>query len=137
MMKKGRSKVWAYSKEVCKEALPTKHQWFCYGCYKHGKIKLMSCQSTSAVLRHLKQSHRIGVNMRQRAAASPLAACIRASSLFFGFDLDRFQELHIRWIVFCHIAFYQIENSYFRDLLAYFNPKMALWIPQAAKTVRK
>jgi hypothetical protein len=34
-------------------------------------------------------------------------------SLVFARRLDRFKDMLVRWIVCCHIAFFQIENTYF------------------------
>jgi hypothetical protein len=135
MSKKGRSKAWLFGEEVCEERSPGKRQWFCHGCNKRGKMKLLGCQSTTSILRHLVNKHNVG--RKVKAKQSPLTAHLQQSQNFFGFDLDRFRWLLIRWIVFCHIAFYQLENDYFRELLAYFNPKMSLWVPQAATTIRK
>jgi len=37
------------------------------------------------------------------------------------FNLDTFKLLLIKWIVFCHITFIQVENKYFRDFLFFLN----------------
>lgn len=47
-----------------------------------------------------------------------------------------FKLLLIRWIVYCHIAFYQIENVYFRELLEFLNIGLALLVPKRS-TIRK
>ena len=58
-------------------------------------------------------------------------------TLIFTRRLDRFKELFIRWLVCCHIAFFQIENTYFRDLLFYLFPPLAKLLPKAACTLRQ
>ena len=50
---------------------------------------------------------------------------------------DRFKELLIRWIVYCHIAFYQVENAYFRELISFLSPKVVIkYLPMAANIIR-
>ena len=58
-------------------------------------------------------------------------------SIIFSRRLDRFKELLVRWLVCCHIAFFQIENDYFRDLLFYLFPPLADLLPKAASTIRQ
>ncbi|KAI8396510.1 hypothetical protein FOFC_21058 [Fusarium oxysporum] len=50
--------------------------------------------------------------------------------------MEKFKELLIRWIVYCHIAFFQLENRYFRELLFFLNPALLNHLPKAAKTIR-
>ncbi|KAI1556751.1 restless-like transposase, partial [Pyrenophora tritici-repentis] len=60
-----------------------------------------------------------------------------ASSIFFWKEsVEKFKELLIRWIVYCHIAFFQLENQYFRELLLFLNPALLNHLPKAAKTIR-
>ncbi|KHO10917.1 Extracellular membrane protein, CFEM domain protein [Metarhizium robertsii ARSEF 23] len=60
-----------------------------------------------------------------------------ASSAFFWKDsIEKFKELLIRWIVYCHIAFFQLENQYFRELLFFLNPALMNHLPKAARTIR-
>ncbi|KAH8621778.1 hypothetical protein IG631_23655 [Alternaria alternata] len=58
-------------------------------------------------------------------------------SIVFAPRLDRFKELLIRWLVCCHIAFFQIENGYFQDLLFDPFPPLANLLPKAASTIRQ
>jgi len=50
---------------------------------------------------------------------------------------DGFKAILVRWIVYCHIAFFQFKNSYFRQLLYYMYPKLASLLPKAGKTIQK
>ena len=47
----------------------------------------------------------------------------------FSFNLNAFKLLLIKWIVFCHIAFIQIENKYFRNLIFFLNSGLATFLP--------
>jgi hypothetical protein len=40
-----------------------------------------------------------------------------ANNFFWKNSIEKSTELLIRWIVYCHIAFFQLENQYFRELL--------------------
>ena len=42
----------------------------------------------------------------------------------------------MRWIVCCHIAFFQFENLYFRRLLFFIYPGLEKLLPKAASTIR-
>ena len=66
-----------------------------------------------------------------------ISDCNNMKSLVFARRLDRFKDMLVRWIVCCHIAFFQIENTYFRDLLFYLFPPLAKLLPKAASTLRK
>jgi len=59
------------------------------------------------------------------------------STVVFKRRFDDFKELLIRWIVYCHIAFFQIENLYFRDLLFYVFPGLTTLLPKASLVIRK
>ena len=51
-------------------------------------------------------------------------------------NFERFKQLLIRWIVCCHIAFFQFENVYFRKLLFFIYPGLEKFLPKAANTIR-
>ncbi|KAL6406438.1 HAT domain-containing protein [Ilyonectria robusta] len=54
------------------------------------------------------------------------------STVIFKRRFDEFKELLIRWIVYCYIAFFQIENLYFRNLLFYIFPGLTTLLPKAS-----
>jgi hypothetical protein len=51
-------------------------------------------------------------------------------------NFETFKQLLIRWIVCCHIAFFQVENVYFRELLFFLYPGLEKFLPKAASTIR-
>jgi hypothetical protein len=51
--------------------------------------------------------------------------------------MDTFKALLIRWIVCCQLAFYMLENTAFRDLVAYLNAALGALLPKARATLRK
>ena len=49
---------------------------------------------------------------------------------------ETFKLLLIRWLVYCHIAFYQIENAYFIEMIQYMHKGLSKLIP-SRNTIRK
>lgn len=56
-------------------------------------------------------------------------------SLIWSRNFDTFKQLLVRWIVCCHIAFFQFENLYFRRLLFFIYPGLEKLLPKAASTI--
>jgi len=51
-------------------------------------------------------------------------------------DFKIWKLVFLQWIVYCHIAFSQIENPYFKKLMSLLNKGIAALIP-GRKTIRK
>ena len=64
------------------------------------------------------------------------AGCEWRTALVSRVNFARFKLLLIQWIVYCHIAFSQIENEYFRGFLSLLHEGIASLIP-GRKTIRK
>ena len=60
-----------------------------------------------------------------------------AKSLDINRNFEGFKALLIRWIVCCHIAFFQFENAYFRQLLFFLYPGLYKFLPRVGNTIRK
>ncbi|OBS15084.1 hypothetical protein FPOA_14096 [Fusarium poae] len=92
---------------------------------------------------HLESKHQIDreTGERRHAKRHPSQPSIvdfnNISTLVFKRRFDEFKELLIRWIVYCHIAFFQIENLYFRELLFYIFPGLTTLLPKARLVVRR
>ncbi|MCJ1360709.1 MAG: hypothetical protein MMC33_010718 [Icmadophila ericetorum] len=97
---------------------------------------------TSGVRSHLEEKHQIdsqsGVKRHSSVRKSVLdqQKGAAAANNFFWKDVENLRELLIRWIVYCHIGFFQLENPYFRELLFFLNPALLNHLPKAAKTIR-
>jgi hypothetical protein len=50
-------------------------------------------------------------------------------------DFEVLKALLLRWLVYCHIAFFMFENVYFLALRRHLNPGITRWIP-GRKTIR-
>lgn len=56
-------------------------------------------------------------------------------NLIFNVDFTAFKLLLIQWLVYCHVAFQQIENRFFQDLIKMLNHRLADLIP-SRNTIR-
>ncbi|KFA81821.1 hypothetical protein S40288_09571 [Stachybotrys chartarum IBT 40288] len=107
--KKRTSVVWQYGEDIQLKQDPTKRFWET-GEHRHAK-------------RHPSQPSTVDFN--------------NISTLVFKRRFDGFKELLIRWIVYCHIAFFQIDNLYFRELLFYVFPGLTTLLPKARLVIRR
>ncbi|KAF7567796.1 Dimer-Tnp-hAT domain containing protein [Pyrenophora tritici-repentis] len=110
--RQGTSHIWKYGLQYIRDS-DKKEVYYCHEC-RVGKSKqeLFVINGTSRIRNHLEQKHQIDP------------------------QIEKFKELLIRWIVYCHIAFFQLENQYFRELLLFLNPALLNHLPKAAKTIR-
>ena len=139
----GSSHVWKYGLHYIRDS-DKKEVYYCHECAV-GKYKqeLFVINGTSGVRNHLEQKHQIDPQSGIRKHSSTRKSVLEqqksaaATNAFFWKDsIDKFKELLIRWIVYCHIAFFQLENQYFRELLFFLNPSLLNHLPKAARTIR-
>ncbi|KAF7573538.1 Dimer-Tnp-hAT domain containing protein [Pyrenophora tritici-repentis] len=121
--RQGTSHIWKYGLQYIRDS-DKKEVYYCHEC-RVGKSKqeLFVINGTSRIRNHLEQKHQI----------DPQSGIKRKGSKE---SVEKFKELLIRWIVYCHIAFFQLENQYFRELLLFLNPALLNHLPKAAKTIR-
>lgn len=145
--KKRTSVIWLYGEDI-----QLKHDgkkfWYCYFCEKQRnqqELPIVGKGNTTA-LDHLQTKHNIdratGEYKPSKKASEDsnqlsISDCNNMRTIIFARRLDQFKELFIRWLVCCHIAFFQIENVYFRDMLYYLFPPLAKLLPKAASTLRQ
>jgi hypothetical protein len=112
----------------------TRH-YYCCLCLDGGKdpsYKPLFLARNSSALAHFRSQHdqqsrsaRSTVERGGSAAASPGPV-----EFVFQSAVDKFNKLLlIKWIAFCHIAFFQIENRYFRNLLTFFSSQLEKHLP--------
>lgn len=139
----GSSHIWKYGVQYIRGS-DKKEVYYCHECTA-GKFsqELFVINGTSKARNHLAQKHQIDFQTGIRRNSSTQKSALdqqrvaAASSTFFWKDsVDKFKELLIRWIVYCHIAFFQLENPYFRELLFFLNPALLNHLPKAARTIR-
>ncbi|KAF7445680.1 Dimer-Tnp-hAT domain containing protein [Pyrenophora tritici-repentis] len=141
--RQGTSHIWKYGLQYIRDS-DKKEVYYCHEC-RVGKSKqeFFVINGTSRIRNHLEQKHQIDPQSGIKRKGSVRKSIIdqqkdgAASSTFFWKEsVEKFKELLIRWIVYCHIAFFQLENQYFRELLLFLNPALLNHLPNAAKTIR-
>ncbi|SCO92701.1 uncharacterized protein FRV6_16829 [Fusarium oxysporum] len=139
----GSSHIWKYGLQYIRGS-DKKEVYYCHECTAgKNKQELFVINGTSKVRNHLEQKHQIdpqsGIKKHSSTRKSVLdqRKSAAATNTFFWKDsMEKFKELLIRWIVYYHIAFFQLENRYFRELLFFLNPALLNHLPKAAKTIR-
>jgi len=139
----GASHVWKYGLHYVRDS-DKKEVYYCHECaVGKRKQELFVVNGTSGVRNHLEQKHQIDPQSGMKKRGSTRTSVLEqqksaaATNTFFWKDsIDKFKELLIRWIVYCHIAFFQFENKYFRELLLFLNPALLNHLPKAAKSIR-
>ena len=143
--KKRTSIVWMYGEDIQLKQDPMKRFWYCYLCeQQHRQQELpTSGNSNTTALDYLKLIHQIDRKTgefkpaKKDLSQSSIIDFNNISTLVFKRRFDKFKELLIRWIVYCHIAFFQIENVYFRELLFYVFPGLTTLLPKARLVIRR
>jgi hypothetical protein len=120
--------------------------WLCERDKKRQELPIIG-DGNSTALNHIKKTHKFNPHTGEPLAQSSRqkdASTIQAptdggffGNLIFVRQLDRFKALLIRWIVYCHIAFFQLENQYFRDLILFICPGLKDYLPKARKTIQR
>ncbi|KAJ6785140.1 hypothetical protein PWT90_08160 [Aphanocladium album] len=146
--KRRKSVVWLYGEDIQLKRDGREKFWYCYLCEKQHKQQELPVigKGNTTALDHLEAKHNINratgeLNPLKQALKDAdqlsITDCNNMKSLIFARRLDYFKELLVRWIVCCHIALFQIENSYFRDMLFYLFPPLGNLLPKAADTIRR
>ncbi|KAG7425131.1 putative AC transposase [Fusarium oxysporum f. sp. raphani] len=139
----GSSHLWKYGLQYIRGS-DKKEVYYCHECTAgKNKQELFVINGTSKVRNHLEQKHQINPQSSIKKHSSTRKSVLdqqksaAATNTFFWKDsMEKFKELLIRWIVYCHVAFFQLENRYFRELLFFLNPALLNHLPKAAKTIR-
>ncbi|KAI8396506.1 hypothetical protein FOFC_18604 [Fusarium oxysporum] len=113
----GSSHIWKYGLQYIRGS-DKKEVYYCHECTAgKNKQELFVINGTSKVRNHLEQKHQIdpqsGIKKHSSTRKSVLdqQKSAAATNTFFWKDsMEKFKELLIRWIVYCHIAFFQLEN---------------------------
>lgn len=141
--RKGSSHVWKYGLHYIRGS-DKKEVYYCHECaVGNYKQELFVINGTSGARSHLEERHQIdpqtGVKTTKPVRKSILdqqKGAAAANDFFWKDSVEHFKELLIRWVVYCHIAFFQLENQYFRELLVFLNPTLLNHLPKAARTLR-
>ena len=130
------SHVWDKDKgfEIVDVKTKKKH-YYCIECCDNEKDKSyipFVVKGITNITEHWKKKHGIdekGQPIQNSAKGSPL-------NLLSAIDYDFWKISLIQWVVYCHIAFSQIENLYFRKMMELLNATVATFLP-CRNTLRK
>jgi hypothetical protein len=138
--KRGKSShVWDTDKgfEIIDVKTGSKH-YYCIQCCdkeKNENYIPFIVSGTSNLIDHWKRKHGIDKNGKPvKSLKTPSQDT--SGSLTSLFDFKIWKLVFIQWIVYCHIAFSQIENPYFKEMVKLLNEGLAALIP-GRKTIRK
>lgn len=136
--KKKTSHIWDHGFEIVHAENGTRH-YYCRICVDEKRdisYTPLVLNGTSSIHAHYRSKHDINssgnLNSLERASSVTSAGATASPGpveIIFQQTLERFKLLLIKWMVLCHIAFMQLENNYFRDLLNFLNPSMGNLVP--------
>ena len=140
--RKGRKRtsvIWKHGFEMVNAKTRAKH-YYCRLCLDDGKdptYKPLVLDGNSSALNHYRSMHeeKPAISTVERGSSAVASAVASAAAspgpveLVFQSTMEKFKLLLIQWIVFCHIAFFQVENGYFRSLISFLNSALAKFIP--------
>lgn len=148
--RKRKSVAWFYGEELVKAAEMGTPYYYCYLCEEARSqqgLQLIN-NGTDPALTHLEEKHQINRKTGEKMAppsgdsgfddtTSSIASAFRRGAEVFRGQFEQFKDLLIRWMVCCHIAYFQLENVYFRELLFFLWPPLEKHLPRAANTIRQ
>lgn len=138
--KKKTSHIWKRGFEIAHAGSGTRH-YYCCMCLderKNLQYKPIRLNGTSSIHWHFQSVHKIDksgdTTVKETAQSAPANTLAMRSStpnanFVFQFAFEKFKLLLIKWIVCCHIAFYQLENGYFREILNFLNDSFGGFLP--------
>lgn len=132
------SKIWQWGERLIRVS-DNKIVFYCYECEARKYSQALHVvNGTSHTSKHLWERHRISKETGEKVVVSdsPIVThLIEQQEVTAKWRFDRFKELLIRWVIYCHIAFFMLDNQYFRDLLDFLNSKLAKLLPKR-RTIR-
>jgi hypothetical protein len=134
--RKQTSKCWSFGEAVVR-ASDKKRFYYCYQCEDDKRTQqLPSIDGTTGARGHMKSCHNRDPDTGELLATKAVSKNA-VYSVVQASKMDTFKALLIRWIVCCQLAFYMLENTAFRDLVAYLNAALGALLPKARATLRK
>ena len=140
------SPIWRWGEDIFpKEPDGNTTFYYCWLCEKQKRLQELMTVSKGrcTALDHLCQDHNMNRStgeLEERRPSNSDQPTIEEYPARWSLELSRnfesFKRLLIRWIVCCHIAFFQFENEYFRSLLFFLYPDLEKLLSKAASTIR-
>ena len=140
--KRKASQIWEEDKgfEIVNVKTGKKHYYcrICLDQLKDPSYKPLVVDGNSSVHTHFLRIHKInkeGMPIREESISTRTSSPA-LPELVTRFVFDKFKIALIRWVVFCHIAFSQIENRYFQALIFTLSAALVGFLP-TRNTMRK
>jgi len=138
---------WGEDIRLKERTIGTSNVYYCYLCERMGRTQELPVVSTgrTTATEHLVRLHKMDketgelhTHTRPATRNQPnLHEYGEQRSLSSKINFESFKRLLVRWIVCCHIAFFQFENTFFRAVLDFLYPGLDKYLPKAASTIRK
>jgi len=133
--RKKTSHIWEKGCEITAENDSRSKYYYCRLCLDINQdptYKPLSVNGISSIHSHFLAKHELdkdGNKVDQGSSTRANTASPGPGELIFKSTLADFRLLLIKWIVFCHIAFIQIENRYFKNLLNFLKSALGKFLP--------
>ena len=143
-LKKGtpRSKVWAHGDDYIALDDVDQHAWRCRHCSDGNSLIILHGKpaSTSPAARHLKKKHEILLHEDEASDAASTTTDGRelpvVSGLIQRVDVEAFRYHLLRWIVTRQVAFIEVEDEDFRQMLLCLSQTIEPYLVQCGDTLR-
>jgi len=112
--------------------------YYCWLCERqHKPQQLQIVNGNTPVLDYLRDEHKLDKEGNSIATPVPTGQLqMSVNTMVHIYSYKRFQELVVRWMVYCFIAFCMVENQYFRELVSFMNAGLGALLPKASSTIR-
>ena len=122
------------------------HAWRCLYCFKdHLAVMKSGLEVTTNARRHLRDAHSMNLDnarVRKRVREEdeedemPIAKAPQVKGLTTIVNVDEFRYRLTRWMVNRHVAFVEVENSDFQDMLKSVNSSINDYLVRSGNTIR-
>lgn len=128
------SKVWDWGEPLIRVA-DGAAVYYCYECEVNSKRQplLVITNGLGSAGRHMKRAHGRELKTGLPAGSQPAGSL---NELVNTKNYDVFKLLVLKWFVFCQLALFMLENSYFRALVSYMHEGLGGLLPKATSTLR-
>ena len=110
--------------------------YYCWECERDGRQQALPIlNGNTGGLAHMKSAHNRDPKTGVKQAKANAAPAIY-HDLVHVRDYEVFKRLLIHWFVFCQMAFFMLENVFFRSLITYLNKSLGALLPRASSTLR-
>ena len=136
------SAIWEHGTDYLCAEDGSVHAWRCKYCFKDVLV-VMKQESTSNARRHLRQSHKLLLDSKKRSREDfegEEDVSVQNSPVIRGListvNVDTFRYYLTRWMVNRHIAFIEVEDTDFQEMLKSLNSSISKYLVKTGDTIR-